>query len=487
MQTRALVDFGDLNLNHSMQLYGPVGDLAVYRGRYYPSKAPLMSFVAVPVYVGLRAFFGTTPRAVPELALVYFSRLFLTVLPTLLLLVWIRRYLRTFVSAASADVVTITYALGTLAFSYSLLFMSHQPTAVLLFSSFYGLWRWSRREWSNSLLILCGAFAGAGVAAEYTSALGVFALCCYGVLLLVYRGNLCVSLGASALFVLGALPAVLLLGWYHATVFGGPFETGYRHLADAAYQPWHQGGLFGIGLPNPRSLALSLFSPLRGFFILSPILLLGVYGIRRLFRISKGNAELRPVAWFTLILVLGYGYFTAGFSYESWGWTTGPRHLTALVPFLLLPLSLVIDGARGTWLSMPCAALCVSSVIVTSALTFINYIPDDVSNALSGLAVPLTRTGFMVPSMLCVLGLPNPVAGGLLWLGVLAVCGWISRAMWADGLFGWGAAVAVLATTIAFSALTYRDSPSDRGALALLRRVWLAPPGHVLAFTGPLQ
>ena len=137
MQTRAIVDFGDLDLNRALQVYGPVGDLAVFHGRYYPSKAPLMSFAAVPIYFGLRGTRAGPFATVSELTLVYFSRLFLTVLPTLLALMLIRRFLVTYVSQATADAITLTYALGTLALSYSLLFLSHQPSALLLFFGFY--------------------------------------------------------------------------------------------------------------------------------------------------------------------------------------------------------------------------------------------------------------------------------------------------------------------------------------------------------------
>src|SRR5438552_15789029 len=57
-QTRALVDFGTLSINPALMAYGPVGDLSVKDGRYYPSKAPLLSFAAVPIYALLAAFSG---------------------------------------------------------------------------------------------------------------------------------------------------------------------------------------------------------------------------------------------------------------------------------------------------------------------------------------------------------------------------------------------------------------------------------------------
>ncbi len=188
MQTRAIVDFGDLDLNRAMQIYGPVGDLAVYKARYYPSKAPLMSFAAVPVYVGLRVALGRTPGAVSELD----ARILQPALadgaahargsPLAAGVCWSSTF-----RPATADAIALTYALGTLAFSYSLLFMSHQPSAVLLFAAFYGLWRWSRGEWPDRTLFALVSLASASVVAEYTTAIAVLALALYGILTLTRR------------------------------------------------------------------------------------------------------------------------------------------------------------------------------------------------------------------------------------------------------------------------------------------------------------
>src|SRR5215467_7409749 len=133
-------------MNRALMDYGYVGDLSVKDGRYFPSKAPLLSFAAVPIYAALRVLGGGYRYAVGELPLVYFARLFLTVLPTLLMLPYLQRFLRAYVDEPIADGMTVTYALGSLALSYSLLFMSHQTAAVLAFASFLSLWRTLRGD-----------------------------------------------------------------------------------------------------------------------------------------------------------------------------------------------------------------------------------------------------------------------------------------------------------------------------------------------------
>ncbi len=240
-QTRALVEYGSLDINRALRDYGYVGDLSFKDGRYFPSKAPLLSFAAVPIYLVLRAWGGGGRYAVPEIPLVFWSRFFITVVPTLVMLVYLRRFVRTYLSDAWADVITATYAVGSVAFGYSLLFISHQPTAVLLFGCFYALWRGARGEWNAAAYLAAGAFAGAAIACEYTSVLTLLPLVIYAVLELFapissWKPRLSVLGRALGLATIGAAPFVIALMLYHQACFGSPFETGYKFLNDPGYQ-----------------------------------------------------------------------------------------------------------------------------------------------------------------------------------------------------------------------------------------------------------
>ncbi|HVE82417.1 MAG TPA: hypothetical protein VND93_06205 [Myxococcales bacterium] len=479
-QARAMVEFGTLSVNRALQAFGPVGDLSVKDGKLYPSKAPLLSFAAVPIYAALKALGGGHLYAVPELAQVYWSRFFLTVLPTLGMLLLLRRFLGTYVAQPLADAVTATYALGTLAFSYSLLFMSHQSTAVLLVAAFYALWRCGRGEWRFRGYLLAGLASGAAVAAEYTAGLGVLALVLYGALTWALRADLAPRekwmrvARALGLAILGALPPIAALMAYHTACFGHPFETGYVNLNDPGYQGWHLGGFLGIRTPDPRAFALSFFSPLRGLFTLSPVLLVALPGLVRLRR-AGSDPERRALFWLAVALLGGYAYFTSSFSYESWGWTTGPRHMTGLVPFLLLPIALFIESAPELW-SAAAVGLAASSVLVTGALTLVNYFPDNVSNALFGLAVPLFADGFLPPALLGAV-LPNPLAGALLLAAVAAAAGMILLAL-AKAPRARAVAAAVALAHVGLLAALPHHSEGDVGATKFLESVWLAPPGQ---------
>ncbi len=468
-QSRAIVDDHSIAINAVLEREGWVGDLscvATARGeggevlarrdcpsadrdpsfprpferRYYSSKAPLLSFAAAPLYALLKVLYGGAH--VPELALVLVARLFITILPTLLLLVLLRRFLRDALAThgdegtegaggipreRAIDALTLLYALGTLAFSYSELFMSHQSSAVLLFLAFYAAFRAGRREWPRWGYPLAGLFAGLTVACEYTAALGLIPIAFYA--LMTAPGGARGKVRATAQALAGVAPIALALALYHQAAFGAPLDSGYKYLNDAGYQGWHQGGFLGVRLPTLRAFTLSLFSPLRGLFVLSPFLALALCGFApaNLRRGARARGEL--LLCFAVLAL--YLYFTSSFTYDSWGWTTGPRHLTPLIPFLMLPALLFLTRSplsRTAPLAGLAAGLALASIAVTSVMTWVDYIPDGLHNGLFELALPLALKGYLPHSPLSLLGVANPwaalpgllaIAAALLYCAVL--------------------------------------------------------------------
>src|SRR5262249_6161350 len=153
----------------------------------------------------------------------------------------------------------------------------------------------------------------------------------------------------------------------------------------------------------------------------------------------------------------------------------GPRHLTGLVPFLLLPAALEMENAH-LWPKKGIAlGLVLSSVFVTAALSFVNYIPDDVSEGVFGLFVPLAQSGRLVPSPLSFFGLPGPVAGAVAIAlttvtAALIVAVLLNPVDWKAG----ATAMTVLVLCIGLHWGAFRNTDQDVGALRLLERVWLA-------------
>ena len=504
-QSRAFVDFGKLDINGVIQQRGMVGDLSctltlreggvdklypcvgpnapreglVVAKLYYPSKAPLVSVLAAPVYWVLTKVQGP----VSELSQVLWSRLFVTIGPALALLWLLRRFLSAYVEPGTADLFTLVYALGTMAFSYAETFMSHQLTAVLLFSAFFCAWKVERGEWKLRGYALAGLAAGAAVTAEYTAALGVLCVAAYTVAARWKKWGALAQ--AAGLVVLGSAPLLGALLWYHAVVFGSPFVSGYKFLNDAAYLGWHSGGFLGIRVPDLRALGLSFFSPLRGLFALSPFLAVGFFGLK--------DVKAKDKAFWVLlvVLLLTHSYFTSSFTYDSWGWTVGPRHLTGILPFLMLPVALVFERLRT---SAPLqaslvAGLCVSSVLATGLVGFVNYVPDDVSSSVWALALPLLFDGFFPVSWLAA-WIPNPLSGAVLLGLLIALVAWLLTRFRRVGATPF---LLALVMVLHFGALRVLPLLSgdptaddhDRGAKGLLESVWLAPRGAAVPFRGP--
>ena len=477
-QTRALVDHGKISINETIAEYGMVGDLSVVNGTYYPSKAPLLSFAAVPIYAALKLFGPVT-----DVAQVYWSRLLLTIAPALVVLIFLRRFLRAYLSPPLADSLVATYALGSMAFNYAQMFLSHQLTAVLLFFAFYAAWRTLRGEWKRWGWAVSGAFCGAVVATEYTGALGVVGLAIYAAYAVLTgpggtkgeRGLALAKVGGWVL--LGAAPFLAGLMAYHQAAFGHPLVSGYKYLNDPGYQGWHVGGFLGIRFPDPSAFVQSFFSPLRGLFTLSPFLLLAFGGLKPLWK------EHRPLFVLTVVLLLGNAYFTSAFAYDSWGWAVGPRHLTPLLPFLLLPAGLALqrlldaksfDGKIGLGIAV---GLCVSSVLIDGALAFVNYVPESHSTSLFGLAVPLFRAGYLPPTVLIFLGLGNPVSGSLALILLAAAAVLIGvRLSHGQARVVGVAAVLIIAVHFGLLAGLTKHHEAERGNVAFMKKVWIAPP-----------
>ncbi len=383
--------------------------------------------------------------------------------------------------------LVIVYALGSLAFSYSEAFFSHQATAVLCFGAFYAAWRTQRGELKTWGWAVAGAFAGAAVMAEYTAALTVVAIAAWvAIWVLRSEGALDAKLKRLGLYaglvLLGAAPFLGGLMAYHQACFGHPLVSGYKYLNDPSYQGWHVGGFLGIRLPDARAFVLSFFSPLRGFFMLSPFLLFALPGLRTMWKSDKVP---RDLFWLTAILLLLNAYFTSSFTYDSWGWSTGPRHMTPLVPFLLLPVGVMLQALRGaTSLDQRLGyglgvGLLLSSIAVVSAVVFVNYVPESLSTSVFGLAVPLFEAGDLPPTVLNFFGWVNPIAGlvpFLLVAAVLVVLG-MSLLPKALGRTARVAALAAAVTHVGLLAGATRHDAADEGAVAHLKSAWLSPAG----------
>ncbi|HEX6508550.1 MAG TPA: hypothetical protein VF221_13055 [Chloroflexota bacterium] len=361
--TFAIVDHHTLSIDRYQV---GLGDKSYARGHYYSDKAPGLAFMAVPIYAALRLALPSVQGhsyilykhlgyyMSQEMVYLRYAITYLLVIMPSAAMVWL---LWLFLAGISGNtgwsmLLAGVYALGTIAYVYSTWFFSHQIAAILLFSSFLLLYMHMRgkRAGPRQLLFtaLAGLLAGAAIVCEYPTA--VIAACIGGYLLAVTRDRI----PAALAYVAGMVPPAILAVTYNILAFGKPFATGYNYVNSSWYHSNVHGGLFGLGdpasygvrAPSLYSLWQITFGSYRGIFLISPVLLLAVAGAFFMWR----RRDIRPEFWLCVIVVVLYFLVDASRGLDQNGWSGGSsvasRHLTPMLPFMIIP---IVFGFRNRW------------------------------------------------------------------------------------------------------------------------------------------
>ena len=143
-------------------------------------------------------------------------------------------------------------------------------------------------------------------------------------------------LGKAALPVLlciaGALPCLLVIGWYNFVRSGSFLLAG--HVATGHFKNFHSS--------IPWGLAGLVLSPGRGLLEYDPVLLLLLVFPGSLLLFWRRDRALAALfAAITVSYLLFYAHFTNWADGLSWG----PRYITAIIPLILLPLGEVFESA----------------------------------------------------------------------------------------------------------------------------------------------
>jgi hypothetical protein len=205
--------------------------------------------------------------------------------------------------------------------------LEHTEVAFFLLLAMYGAYRFREQNRSWLYLVLAGVGLGGAAITRYQDAfLGSVGLAAY----LLWPGGR--SAGAwflsrahwFLLVALGILPFALLDLWWNWARFGSPLATGH-HETVFGYAVW-------LGAPG------LLVSPGKGLLWYSPtILLLALAGppfARRFPALSVGIAAL------FVSFVLLYADVTYWHGDPAWG----PRYIYPTIPFLTLPLGMLLTG-----------------------------------------------------------------------------------------------------------------------------------------------
>jgi fibro-slime domain-containing protein len=385
---RAIVERGQVNID--AYCYNSA-DIIRYGTHMYSNKAPGTSLLGVVPFFFLwhffRAFFNL-PVWVFEHILTYVTTvvtvsLFSALAGALLfhLLVRLSR------NVLFSFFVMLAYSLGTIVFPFSTMFFSHQLAGAFLFFCFYLLHTTRQRLESGSkaspiALIAAGFCAGFAVSIEYPTFLLSCLLGLYALWVLRKR------FWIVGYFVLGAIgggATLLAYDWFaFKRLIYIPYEA-YTHTAQSSY-PGHRKGFMGVTfLPSLSILWKTTFHPQRGLFYCNPVLILAIPGLFLLFTKKRLRAE---ALLFLLMAIFFIVFFNGSFSdsivYWGGAYSTGPRHIIPVLPFLIIPLYVFADRVRLLFYPL----LLVSIFFMLTATAVEPRLPYEYNNPLKQLLIP---------------------------------------------------------------------------------------------------
>ena len=447
---KEIVDHGTFALDASVTRWGGTGDMSPHAGHTYSNKAPGSSMLAVPVYA-VAKLFGDPPLAV----LMWLFRVFAGIVPALAFLALLDRFLARFTGdEAIRRLAIVAYALGSMAMTYSVLFYSHQLSAICIASAWIFAADVVDGRRGVRTMLLVGFLAGCAPLVDYQAAFAGVPVLAWLVVRLWRRD----VLRALATALAGAaLPIAFLLA-YHAACFGGPFVTGYAasqvHAAD------HAPGFLGATYPKLHALLGITVTLDNGVFALSPWLLLAIPGTFVLARRQLGFALVGAANGLLFIL------FVASLAFWRAGWEVGPRYATAMLPFLLPAVVAQLDAWRAAPRRIGAAAapIVVGVVVYTLSTATFPYWPDAIDHPLYDVTFRLLADDLVTPSLGSAVGIGG-VAGLVPYLALVA--GLTGAVIWrAAGRTGLLIAVGVAAGWLAIYAIAPHGGPRAEAAYA---------------------
>lgn len=397
-------------------------DAAVRDGCYLLDKAPLMSWLAVPV----AWVFATAGAGEHYPALTLTLVLLLVTLPVLLGLLILRRVVlaRGLLSAPSLDLSLVLLLVASPFLANMGLFLSHALVGVVVLTGLGLSLGWPRRmrdaepgaarpvaesevrktpgpaetpsgPWRAPFL--GGLALGCAVLLEYPSAFFVVAT---GLALLADpEGRRRVLPWIAG----GIGPLIALLVW-NTLVFGGPLELSYAHKAHTPHQEIIAEGFFGLSALRPEVLWGLTFGASRGLFFHAPWAIVAFAMVLHVARDPAATLRWRIAIPLT---VVGYALMIATFTdWEAGQVSVGPRHLVVLLPLLAFVLARGLGsaalprGLHAAVLAFLLAAGLHGALLNVTAANVFAHMPDGLANPIFEVIVPVLLEAGPNPTVL---------------------------------------------------------------------------------------
>lgn len=426
---KAMVDDHTFAIDRGVKRWGKTADVADAGGHSYSNKAPGSSMLVAPVYA-IVALFGE-----PSLDFtVWLCRIVAGVIPTLLFLRLLSKFLERYADQAVVRVVLIAYALGSMAMTFSVVFISHQLSAIVVGSCWILALDYVDKKRGIGALIAAGLLAGCAPLVDYQAAFAIPVILIHAIVKLRredYVRTLGIAVGAAL------IPVAILLA-YHHLAFGSPLCTGYDPAC--VKTPWEglqNQGFLGLSAFRLHSFVGSTVSPDNGLFSLAPWLLLAIPGAVLLWKRDRATTITCAV------IAVMYIVFVSSLAMWRAGWSVGPRYITVMLPFLLPLVATALQQWKAKWWLFGIAAgtILVGIVIYSlSSATFIPW-PDEmgyqgrtelVKNPVFEITLRLLAEGHAAPNVLSAIGVGGVIGllpylalvFGLVGYAVQRVAGW---------------------------------------------------------------
>ena len=340
---RALIEQRTFRIDDTVRFDGKVvtGDLARYCGHVYSDKAPGVALTAVPP-VALAYSMLDEPSSREGIAVLsYIATVATAGIPGVVAALLVFHLAWALGSTPGGSVfAAVVYGLGSPAWCYATLFYGHALSAACLvaaFSAAVALRGPSSPRRDRLLALAVGVSGGWATASEYTAVvpaafIALLAVAC------ARSGDGWRLSRVIACVTGGALVCAGILAIVNTLSFGGPLELGYSNVV--GFEGMRQG-FFGLTRPNPETMKALLFGQYRGLFFFAPALALAPIGFAVLVR----DRSARGPAIAALAIAVYYVLLNASYVYWDGGWSYGPRHMSAAIPYLSLALAPVWSHA----------------------------------------------------------------------------------------------------------------------------------------------
>lgn len=374
-----MIEDGSLNIN---KFHFPTGDKAFYQGNYYSDKAPGMTFGAIPAIVASKLVLDSTRenyKWINNKKNITFSFIFVQQFATIATsglmtaLAALGLYFVVLKMGAGLTAATfgaLAYGFATPAWGWATVFFGHASAAACLFLGFVSIIYLRDLPSANrrdiSLGFISGALLSWAIVIEYTSAPASAIIAIYGLVIASgWERQRFIRVLLSAF--IGACIFILPLLIYKYVIYGNIFSSGYEYTV---FFPGMKDGYFGIVAPKLEVLFKLLFSPNKGLFWFSPLLLLVPLAIYRLWIAPKHKGLVVTIVAITLY----YFIWNSGYIYWTGGGSLGPRYLTPVLPFLCLSLALLWANcsriSKGILLVFFVVSFLISLASVSASMTY---------------------------------------------------------------------------------------------------------------------